>query len=131
MAEAGGGTEAGHRGLGASLRGVVTGLLGLAATHAELVGVEIQEEKERIAEIAVLGACAFAMFAMTLLLITLLIVVVLWDSYRVQSVVGLAILYGGLGAAALIGIRRKLAAHPNPFAATAAELAADRERLQS
>ena len=131
MAESSGEPETGRRRAGASLRSLATNVLGLIATHIELIGVELQEEKERIVEIAVLGAFALVMFAMVLLLVTLLIVAALWDSYRLQAMIGVALLYAFLGGWALATIRRKLDAHPNPFAATAEELAADRERLHS
>lgn len=122
--------DSGRRGIGASLRGLVTNTLGLLSIHVQLFGVELQEEKERIAELAALGACALVLFAMGLLLVTLLIVAAMWDSYRLQTIAGLTLLYAGLGVAALVTIRRKLSAHPNPFAATAAELEKDLKRLQ-
>jgi uncharacterized membrane protein YqjE len=129
MPDTGGAAEPGRRGLGASLRSLATGALGLVAAHVELVGVEIQQEKERVAELAVLGACALVLFGMALLLVTLLIVAALWDSYRLFAIGGLAVVYFALGAYAVASIRRKLDAHPNPFAGTAAELDKDRERL--
>ena len=128
MPDAGGVAEPGRRGLGASLRSLATGALGLVAAHVELVGVEIQQEKERVAELAVLGACALVLFGMALLLVTFLIVAALWDN-RLLAISGLAVVYVGLGAYAVASIRRRLDAHPNPFAGTAAELDKDRERL--
>jgi uncharacterized membrane protein YqjE len=123
--------ESGRRGIGASLRGLVTNTLGLLSAHVQLFGVELQEEKERLVELAVLGACALVLFSMALLLVTLLVIAALWDNYRLQSIIGLILLYAGLGVAALATIRRKLDAHPNPFAATAAELDKDLNRLRS
>ena len=129
MPDTGAGADPGRRGLGGSLRNLATGALGLVAAHVELVGIEIQQEKERVAELVVLGAGALVLFGMTLLLVTLLIVAALWDNYRLLAIGGLAILYFALGAYAVISIRRKLDAHPNPFAGTAAEIEKDRERL--
>jgi uncharacterized membrane protein YqjE len=129
MDESGNQTESGRRGLGASLRGLVTGTLGLLSAHVRLFGVELQEEKERIAELAVLGACALILFGMVLVLVTLLVVAAFWDSYRLQAIGGLALLYAILGGAVVLIMRRKLDTHPNPFAATAEELEKDIRRL--
>ncbi len=129
MEDESGGPEPDRRGLGASLRGLATGALGLVATHVELIGVELQEEKHRLIEVAVFGACALALFAMALMLATFCIVVWLWDSYRLESVIALTVVYAALGGWALFMMQKKLAGHPNPFATTAAELEKDRERL--
>lgn len=130
MEDSGSGSEPHRRGIGASVRGLAAGVIGLLASHVELAGVEVQEELQRVVEIAILGACALALLAMTLLLATLVIVIWLWDSYRLQSAIALTILYGALGAYALFVMRGKLASHPNPFAATVAELQKDRENMQ-
>jgi uncharacterized membrane protein YqjE len=122
--------ESGRRGLGASLRGLITNTFGLISSHAQLLGVELQQEKERVAELAILGGVALVMFGMVMLLVTFLIVAAFWDSYRLQSVAGLALLYAVFGVAAGLAIRRKLDSHPNPFAATAAEIEKDIERLR-
>jgi uncharacterized membrane protein YqjE len=131
MEDDSGGVEPVRRGLGASVRGLATGVLGLIGTHIELIGVELQEEKNRLIEVAALGACALVLFAMVLLLATFGIVVWQWDSHRLETIIGLTVLYALLGAAALFAAKSKLAAHPNPFAATAAELEKNRERLHS
>lgn len=131
MEDDSGGAEPVRRGLGASVRGLATGVLGLLATHIELIGVELQEEKHRLIEVAVLGACSLVLFAMVLLLATFCIVVWQWDSHRLETIIGLTVLYAALGAAALFTMKSKLSTHPNPFAATAAELEKDRERLHS
>ena len=129
MEETSGGSDAGRRGLGGSLRSLATGVVGLVAAHVELFGVELQEEKQRLIELAVLGACALALFAMTLLLATFAIVIWLWDHYRLESVFALAVLYALAGAIVVFILRKKLESHPNPFAASAEELEKDRERL--
>jgi uncharacterized membrane protein YqjE len=123
-------TEPGHRSFGSALRGIASNSLGLLASHVQLLGIELQEEKERVAELAILGACALVLFFMVLQLITLLIVVALWDTYRLHALVGLALVYGGLGVVAVVLIRRKLNGHPDPFAATVSELEKDMHQLR-
>jgi uncharacterized membrane protein YqjE len=122
--------ESGRRGLGASLRGLIANTLGLVSSHAQLLGVELQQEKERVAELAILGGVALVMFGMVVLLVTFLVIAAFWDTYRLQTVAGLTLLYAVCGVAAALAIRRKLDSHPNPFAATAAEIEKDVERLR-
>jgi uncharacterized membrane protein YqjE len=122
--------ESGRRGLGASLRGLIANTLGLISSHAQLLGVELQQEKERIAALAVLGSIALVMFGMVMLLVTFLIIAAVWDGYRLQVIAGLTLLYAIIGVGAALGIRRKLHSYPNPFAATASEIEKDIEHLR-
>jgi uncharacterized membrane protein YqjE len=119
-----------RRGIGASLRGLIGNTLGLVSSHVQLLGVELQQEKERVAGLAVLGAFSLVMFGMVALLVTFFVIAAFWDSYRLQAIAGLAALYAIAGLAAGLAIRRNLDAHPNPFAATAVEIEKDIERLR-
>jgi uncharacterized membrane protein YqjE len=66
-------------------------------------------------------AIVFASFAL---------VVVLWETARVPTVIGLAIAYiAGFGGA-VWAFRRFLARQPKPFAATLSELQQDRECIR-
>lgn len=129
MEQESGDAEAPRRGLGASLRGLAVSTAGLLATHLELLGVELQEEKHRLIEVAMFGACALALLAMALLLATFGIVAFFWDSHRMETIICLTVFYAALGGGALFLMLRKLETHPNPFAATAVELGKNRDRL--
>jgi uncharacterized membrane protein YqjE len=125
------GQEAGPApGRSGPLRDLLGAALGLLGTHVELLGIEIQEEKERLRQIVVLAILAGAGVTLGLLLASAFIVLLFWDSYRLQALGALVLVWLGLAAWALAGLRRGLAEHPNPFAASVAELERDREHLR-
>jgi uncharacterized membrane protein YqjE len=103
--------------------------LGLLSTHVEMAGIELLEEKERLREVAVLGAIATVGLAMALLTLSAFLVVAFWDTQRLLVLGLLALGYLLLGGWALVSFRNRIARHPNPFAATVAELHKDRSRL--
>ena len=103
--------------------------LGLLHSHVELLGLELQEQKAR--SLQTLALAAFALLCAWLLLIGLsaLVLIALWDDYRLQSIVGLCLLYGLLLLLSLWQLRKRLNNSANPFSATLNELARDREQL--
>ncbi len=72
-------------GILASLRRILATLLAGAQNRIELFVVELQEEKCRFVEILICLAALVALSMMTLMLITLTIVILFWDSYRLTS----------------------------------------------
>jgi uncharacterized membrane protein YqjE len=111
-------------------RALLASTLGLLATHVELAGIELLEEKERLKELAVVGAIAIVGLGMALLALSALLVAAFWDNNRLLVLGLLALGYFILGVWALRAFRSRIAAHVNPFAITVAELHKDRERLQ-
>lgn len=103
--------------------------LGLLHSHVELLGLELQEQKAR--SLQTLALAAFALLCAWLLLIGLsaLVLIALWDDYRLHSIVGLCLLYGLLLLLSLWRLRERLNNSANPFSATLSELARDREQL--
>jgi uncharacterized membrane protein YqjE len=115
----------------ASLKRMVGTLVAMAETRLELLVVEFEEERARVGVLLLYAALAMLFLAMGIILITFLIIVLCWDSYRIQSV-------GGLAAFFLVGgfvlwriMRAKAREKPRLFAASLAELHRDREQLQS
>jgi uncharacterized membrane protein YqjE len=121
---------AGHaQGLFDSLRQLVATVLDVLQTRAEIVVTEYEEERERIRELVLFGFSALFFFGFGFLLLTLFIVVLFWDNYRVYAVSGFAVLYLGLGVLSAVTLRRRLKTRPRLFATTLAEISKDRERL--
>jgi len=112
------------------LRDLLGAAVGLLGTHVELFGLELQEEKERLRELLLLGILAGAGLTLGLLLASAFLVVLFWDSYRLQVLGALILACLGLSAWAFAALRRRLTAHPNPFAASVAELERDRQHLK-
>lgn len=108
------------------LLGAVSGLI---ATRFRLLGIELEEELERMISLALLLAAAAVFASMFLLVLTLLIMVVFWDDYRITAAVVLAGIYGGLGLACLLGVRRVLRRGGTPFATVAREFERDQSLL--
>ena len=113
-----------------TLRSLVTNLLALVLTRAELVAVELQEERARAERKLVFLALAALSFAIGLLLASLLVVVLFWDTHRALAAGGVSLLYLGIGAWALLRLRQMGHDSPHPFAATTAEFASDLSALR-
>jgi uncharacterized membrane protein YqjE len=117
------------------LRGAVgrlaAALLDAGRTRLELATVEFEEARARAAENLVLVLVAAAAFAFALLAVSMLIVVLFWDTYRIAALVGMALVYLLIGVFALWRLSEHKKADPPAFAATLAELERDRAFLAS
>lgn len=102
---------------------------GLLATRFRLLGIELQEEMERVVMLTLLVAATAVFASMFLLLATVLLLVLFWDDYRVSVAFGLTFIYGGLAVACLLALKRRLSDGPPPFAAVADEFEQDRQLL--
>jgi uncharacterized membrane protein YqjE len=116
--------------------GLMDALRAIGATLGEVVrvrgalfAVELREELQRGKHMLALAVLGVALLHMALVLLTLLVVVVFWDSHRIAAIGAMAALYLAGGAAAFLGLRAK-AASPAPFAASLGELEEDLARLQ-
>jgi uncharacterized membrane protein YqjE len=116
-------------GLLASLQQFVATVLELLQTRAEIVATEFEEERERLRELVVFGSVALFCLGFGFFFLTLFVVVLFWDSYRVYAVGGFALLYVGLGISSAVILRQRLKTRPRLFETTLAEFAKDRERL--
>ncbi|HET9470053.1 MAG TPA: phage holin family protein [Usitatibacter sp.] len=116
-------------GLTASLRALGATVVELMAARAELAVVELRQEGERKKEMIALAAAGALFLALGLLVATLFVIVLFWDTHRLAAVGGAAILYLALAAAAFARLRSRAAGNPPPFEATLREFAADREML--
>lgn len=118
-------------GLLGALRAIGTTLNEVLRIRGALFAVELREEVERRKRLVVLAAVGFAFLHTALLLLTLFVAVIFWDTHRVAAIGAMAVLYLGCGAAALARFRLEAAASPPPFAATLAELEHDLEPLRA
>jgi len=103
--------------------------LGLARTRIEILATEIEEERIRVTQLALLVAGVVFCLQVALVLLVVLLVVLLWDSH---VLVALGALGGFFLLAALAGaawLRHLARSRPKLFASTIAELAKDEDRL--
>jgi len=111
-----------------SLRALGATLLALIRSRAELIAIELQEERERSKEMLVLLAALF--LALGLLLVAFLIVALFWDTHRLLAIGGVTLLYLGIGGVALLKLRNKLRKSSPLFSATLYEFENDLEVLR-
>lgn len=112
-----------------SLQQFAATVIDVLQTRVEIVATEFEEERERLRELVVFGFFALFFLGFGFLLLTLFVVVLFWDTYRVYAVGGFAIVYLGLGVFSAVTLRQRLRTRPRLFATTVAEFAKDRERL--
>ncbi|WP_422416629.1 phage holin family protein [Pseudomonas sp. GZD-222] len=113
----------------ASSKRLGAAVLGLLHGHVELFGIELQEQKARTLSLLLFAGLALVFALLLLIALSALVLVLLWDSYRLAGVIGLCVFYGL--AALFCALRLKAAVYDesSPFSSTLEELAKDRERL--
>jgi uncharacterized membrane protein YqjE len=100
-------------------------LIAMVQTRLELAAVEVQEELQRVLKYVVLALASLILFGVALLLVVLLVVVIFWDSYRLEAIGALALLFGLAGTVIALKVKRSFDARPRLLAATVAELNKD------
>jgi len=130
---AGADSAAGARtgGLLTSLKQLVATLVAVVQTRLELLANEVQAEKLRLTQLLLLGISALFFLACAVLLLTVLVVVALWDTHRLLAIGGFAALYLGIGIGFALAVRGRVAAGTHLFAASLGELEKDRDRLSA
>jgi len=118
-------------GLRDALGRLAEGALGALRTRAELAGVELVAERERLFLRLALIAGGVVALAFALLFAGAFVVVLFWDTHRLQAIAGVALAHAIVGAWLVNRARAIGRAAPAPFAQTLAELDKDRARLSS
>jgi uncharacterized membrane protein YqjE len=116
-------------GLMASVKRLAGTLLAIFQTRLELLSNELEEERLRVRQMVLYGSVALFLFAMTTMLMTVFIVVLFWDSYRLQALAGLTLLFLVAGLLVLNALRRAAGERSKLFSASLAELSDDIDRL--
>lgn len=118
-------------GIIASLRSLGANAVGIIRTRLELLANELEEERVRTIEILVLGLVAMFCACLTLLLVTVWIVIALWDHYRLITIAVLALAYFCAAVVALRVLKSKADQRSKLFSASLAELRRDHDLLRS
>jgi uncharacterized membrane protein YqjE len=104
--------------------------VGLLRTRLEILATEIEEERIRFSQLALVVAAIAFCVQMAVLLFVVLMVVVMWESHRVIT---LGIFSAGFlvaGVALALWLRHRLRTRPRMFASTLGELGKDEDRLK-
>ena len=120
----------GSSGLLGSLRTFVDGLIGSAHDRLQLLALELHEEKHRLIQIFIWISAIVFLAMLAMVFVSLVLVVLFWETARTAVVCSLASLYVLAFVGALLGFRNYLKRQPKPFAATLSELKKDRECIQ-
>ncbi|HCE0682025.1 hypothetical protein IPC1310_20845 [Pseudomonas aeruginosa] len=112
-----------------SLRRFGAAFLGLLHGHVELFSIELQEQKANTLRLLLFAGLALVFALLLLVGLSLLVLIVFWDTNRLAAALGLCLFYviGSL----FCGWRlyQSINDESSPFSATLEELANDRERL--
>lgn len=128
MAEAN--TDSGT-GLFESLKTFSATLIAITHTRLELLSTDLEEEREHLLSMLVLGLLALFCIGVGVVLATIFVVVAFWDGYRLAALGTLAALFVLAGVAAVGFVKHKLRTKPRIFAASLLELSKDRQHLSS
>jgi uncharacterized membrane protein YqjE len=114
---------------GATSRRLGAAVLGLLHSHIELFGIELQEQKSRTVSLLLFAGLALVFALLALVALSGLILILLWDNYRVPGMIGLCIFYLLAGLFCALRLKAAIFDESSPFSGTLEELANDRERL--
>lgn len=116
-------------GLLASLRRLLATFIEIAQTRLEIVATEFEEERVRIRELVTFGFVALFFLSFGLMLLTLFIVALFWETHRLLVLGSFAAVYLVAGIGAALMLRKRLKSRPRLFATTVTELSKDRAHL--
>ncbi|MGB4812733.1 MAG: phage holin family protein [Methylophilaceae bacterium] len=117
-------------GLLASVKTLTGSLLAVAQTRLELLANEMEEDKLRMARILFFSLLAFFFICLGMMLITLLIIVVFWDTYRMLTIGLIVAVYLGIAAGLAVYAVREFKRKPKIFSSSLAEFIKDRALLE-
>lgn len=117
-------------GLMESLKRLVSTLASIVSTRLELLANELQEERLHLTQMFLYSLFALFCFGMGMLLLTVFIVVLFWDDYRLAVVGSLCILFFIVGTVMAVLLRNKAHSRPRLFSVSISELEKDREQLE-
>jgi uncharacterized membrane protein YqjE len=112
------------------LRRILSSAFAIFETRLELIGIELQEEKERLIGVLFLGLAAMMLAMMALISLTVLIAIFFWDTYRWQALGGITVLYVVIAIACGLRARSNLRDAPNLFDETLSEFRKDRDTFR-
>ena len=118
-------------GLLGSIKKLVATLVAIVQTRLQLLANEVHAEGLRFAQMLLLGAAAVFFLACGVLLLTLLVIVMFWDTNRLLAIGGFAVLYLAIGAGLAMAARARAAAGSRLFEASLGELKKDHDRLSA
>lgn len=121
--------ESPRAGLLDSLRRLAATGLEIVAVRIELLGTELEQEKDRVYGALVRAAIGLVFVALALVLFVGFVLMLFEERYRLAALGVTLLAFAAIGAALLRSGRRMLRARGGPFAASLGELQRDRDGL--
>lgn len=112
----------------ASVRQLLATLLETLHVRLELLGTELEQEKRRVFSALVLAAVGLVCLALALVMLSVVVLLIFWDSYRLSAACALALLFGGGGTYLMYRAKQTLSAPSGLFENSLAELQRDRAK---
>src|SRR3990167_3256410 len=114
-----------------SIKRLLSTLTSIVSTRLELLANELQEERLHLTQMLVLSLFTLFCFGIGVLLLTAFIMVLFWDEHRLAVLGTLSIIFFALGMLMTMLLRSKMQAKSKLFSVSLAELAQDREYLNT
>ena len=112
-----------------SITNLVRNIVVMAETRLALFALDVQETGLNFLSLLVLSGIILTCFGLALILMTLLVVVIFWDSHRLLALGGATGFFALAGLGLWLMVLAKFRNMPRFFAATRGEFAKDREWL--
>ena len=112
----------------ASARQLLATLLETMHVRLELLGTELEQEKRRVFAALMLAAMALVCLALALVMFSVVVLLIFWESYRLPAACALTALFGAGGTYLLVRAKQKLSAPSGLFESSLAELQRDRAK---
>jgi len=114
-----------------AIRSFLAAWVDLLKTRIEIVSTEIEEAKERLEQMVLLAVVSLFCLSFGILLLTLFVVIVFWETHRQVVLGGFAGFYLLAGVASALALRKKIKSKSKLFSTTVAELAKDQRQLEA
>lgn len=131
MAETAQGAPGKSKGLLASLGGLAASLVAIAHTRLDMLALDIEEGRDYVLSLLVLGLVGLFCLGVGVILATILMVAIFWDTHRFLVLGSLTGFFLVAGLVAWGVIMQKTKVKPRLFAGSLSELLKDRQHLGS
>lgn len=118
-------------GLLGSIKNLASTLIAIGQTRLQLLANELHAETLRLARLGLFAVAAIFFTAFGIIMLTLLVIVLFWDSHRLLAIGGFAAIYLLLGIAFGVTVLTRASERTHLFEDSLRELAKDREQLSS
>jgi uncharacterized membrane protein YqjE len=118
-------------GLLVSLKSLAGTLIEIARTRLELLSNDLEEDRLRMMRLLFVSVFMLFFFLVGVLLLTLLIIMAFWETYRLLAIGLIALTFLTIATGLAIYLLREIKRKPRLFSASLAELMVDRSLLES